>query len=133
MQIEIYVTDDDPEFRNILAKALEKTSHKFFLCENSEELIDALSTSNGPAIVFLDIHMEGQDGISTIERLRSVSRRFRLRFITGGDTPTAVAASMIAKARDIDVGRTLFKPFPLEQFSKALEEDINLLMSQAKS
>lgn len=86
-----------------------------------------MQTSNRPALVILDIHMANKDGIAAIEDFKLIKRRFRLRFMTGGEESHAVAASMIARARDFDVGRTLYKPFSLTRFKEVVQADMALL------
>lgn len=50
------------------------------------------------------------DGIEAIEGLVDLERPLRIRFITGGTIPPVLAAGMIAKARDLVVGPSVFKP-----------------------
>lgn len=127
VQTTVYVTDDDPEFRSTIAKILDGTEYKFQIFASSDELVDALVNSDSNAIVFLDLHMERENGIATITRLQPYNQRIRLRFITGGARSLADTAQLIAKARSINVGETLYKPFPRQAFVDAISDDIGLI------
>lgn len=131
MSAVLIITDDDPDFRKILGKAAHAAGWDAILCANVVELLAAMRASSAPALLFLDIHMSDKDGIEAIEDLKLVDRRLRLRFMTGGEDAHAVAARMIARARDLDVGMTLYKPFSLARFREAIEADMSLLQIQS--
>jgi len=123
----LIITDDDPAIRKLLGKAAEASGWNVVLCESAEELLKEMGSSLVPVLLFLDIHMAEKDGIEVIEDLKLIDRKFRLRFMTGGKDTHAVAARMIATARDLDVGTTLYKPFSLERFREAIDVDMALL------
>lgn len=130
MQAEIYITDDDGRFLTTMANALQAVSERVHLCKDGRELIDALGQSDKPAVIFLDIFMVGQDGISTIRMLKEIKRHFRLRFITGGGISIANMANLIAECNGIEIGETLYKPFSLGIFREAVADDISQLMKK---
>ncbi len=127
MTAVLIITDDDDNLRELLGKVARAEGWDAILCRSAKELVEEMSSSSIPALIFLDIHMADQDGIEVIEDLNLIDRTFRLRFMTGGEDSHAVAARMIAHARDFDVGLTLYKPFSLERFKETIEADMALL------
>lgn len=83
-----------------------------------------------PALIFRDILMYQMDGIQAIEELTVFDQPIRLRFITGGEVFHTVAATMIARARDLDIRQMLHKPFSLDRFLEAIQEDGKVLIAK---
>jgi len=133
LNTRVIITDDDVDFAQTLQRCAQSAGHETVLCSDGYGLISALNECHDPALVFLDVHMKEKDGIEVIEDIKSLETSFRIRFITGGVDTHAIAARMIATARDIDVGTTLYKPFTLDDFRNAIETDLPLLQDQISS
>lgn len=130
MGFRIVIVDDDDGLLFILSQAVSGLDAEHNLCRNGCELIETLRANDMPALIFLDIHMDQMDGIQAIEELTEFDQPIRLRFITGGDTVHAVAATRLAQARNLDVGPTLYKPFSLDRFLEAIQEDGKALIAK---
>ncbi len=68
--VTIYVTDDDPGIRELLAEYLTTQSYDVHTAENAVAL-DALLAHKLPDLVVLDWMMPGEDGLSVARRLRA--------------------------------------------------------------
>ncbi len=68
--VTIYVTDDDPGIRELLAEYLHIQGYDVHTAENAVAL-DALLAHKLPDLVVLDWMMPGEDGLSVARRLRA--------------------------------------------------------------
>lgn len=68
--VTIYVTDDDPGIRELLAEYLNTQGYNVHTAENAVAL-DALLAHKLPDLVVLDWMMPGEDGLSVARRLRA--------------------------------------------------------------
>ena len=133
----VCIVDDNPELRNVLATVCKGMGFRTVECHFDSikdkldlEVANVLKNHHDPLVMFLDIQMDVMDGFETIELLKDASQDMRIRFMTGGPSTNAVAAQMIAQARDLEVGNSLFKPFSLKDFQKiVLEESESLTRS----
>ena len=66
----IYVTDDDPGIRELLAEYLSTQGYTVHTAENAVAL-DALLAKKLPDLLVLDWMMPGEDGLSVARRLRA--------------------------------------------------------------
>lgn len=66
----IYVTDDDPGIRELLAEYLGTQGYHVQTAESAEAL-DALLADKRPDLLVLDWMMPGEDGLSVARRLRA--------------------------------------------------------------
>ena len=66
----IYVTDDDPGIRELLAEYLTTQGYTVHTAENAVAL-DALLATRLPDLLILDWMMPGEDGLSVARRLRA--------------------------------------------------------------
>ncbi|WP_417699962.1 hypothetical protein [Pseudophaeobacter sp.] len=67
--------------------------------------------------------MPEKDGIEVIEGLTDISRPLRFRFMTGGADAPMLAAKLMARARNLSVGRNLYKPIPMDTLKRVLVEE----------
>lgn len=125
--MRLYVADDNVEFSRIVVRVAEQEGWSVTACADGRSLADAVATEDGPALLIVDINMPNMDGIETIEELKSIERRLRIRFVTGGMQSSALAARMIAEARGIEVGRYITKPIGVDQLKTILREEAKLL------
>lgn len=118
--MQFYIADDNVEFADLCAKVAVQESWSATVCDNDRKLITMLREGKGPALLIVDIQMPEPDGIEVIDELQSIDRKLWVRFITGGPDSSALAARMIAEARDIDVGRFLTKPIRMQDLREML-------------
>ncbi len=125
--MRIYIADDNLEFARFLRRVAEMEGWTATSCANGRELASAVAAEEGPALLIVDINMPELDGIEVIEELKSINRRLRVRFITGGEFSSAIAARMIAEARGMEAGRLLMKPLAVEELTRILRDEARLL------
>lgn len=116
----VILADDDPAFLEVLSAAAHRVGCEPVLCDGAETLLTALTEDTTPALVFLDIQMGEVDGFEAIKRMPGLSAPIRLHVMTGGHEAHAKAATMIARAKNIEVGRIFLKPFSMQDFQEAI-------------
>ena len=129
---KLYIADDNFEFAEYLTTVAERQGWKFETCTNGNELLSLLFSGDGPAVVLVDINMPEKDGIEVIEGLSEISRPLRFRFMTGGADAPMLAAKLMARARNLSVGRNLYKPIPMETLKGVLVEEWEALLTLEK-
>ena len=108
MGLNIAICDDEEIIREQIKELTEK--EKSGLCMELYETGDALLASGKQFdIVFLDIQMEGTDGIETAKRLRQRDEDTILIFITG-------IREYVFQAFDVAAFHYLLKPIEEEKF-----------------
>jgi CheY-like chemotaxis protein len=130
---QLYIADDNVEFAAFLSTVAKSEGWSVEVCTNGRELIEALKDGGGPAFLVVDINMPEMDGIEVIDGLQLIDRPLRMRFITGASDSSLVAATMIATARSLEVGRSMFKPILLADFTAVLTEEKVFLDDWAKA
>lgn len=129
---KLYIADDNFEFSEYLTTVAERQGWKVETCTNGNELLSLLFSGDGPAVVLVDINMPEKDGIEVIEGLSEISRPLRFRFMTGGADAPMLAAKLMARARNLSVGRNLYKPIPMETLKGVLVEEWEALLALEK-
>lgn len=125
----LLIAEDNADFAQALRRKAESCGWAVTLCPNGAALLDALPALTAPALLLIDVNMPRLNGIEAIGRIAAAPgpHRLRIRFMTGGSDVNAVAARMIAEARGLDVGDTLYKPLPMARFKEALEDEARRL------
>ncbi|MCR5415251.1 MAG: LytTR family DNA-binding domain-containing protein [Pseudobutyrivibrio sp.] len=120
--MRIAVIDDESIFRMQLKMMVEKLSAKKELSfeveefDNGPDFVNALSSKRFD-IVFMDIYMPDMDGIETAKKLRELTERTFLIFMTASDGHYPDAFSLHA----FDY---VTKPFTIDRIEQVLDEII---------
>ncbi len=135
MTLRLIIADDNAQFLDYVKTVAEAKGWLVTLCADGNELLAILKEMSDPALVLVDINMPNLDGVEVAWKLSDLngSAPARLRFITGGDPTNAIAARMIAKAREQDPGTTLFKPIAIEKLREVLAFEAEKLEAQQLS
>jgi CheY-like chemotaxis protein len=125
----LLIAEDNTDLAQALRRKAESCGWTVTLCPDGAALVDALPALASPALLLIDVNMPRLNGIEAIERVAAAPRpdRMRIRFMTGGSDVNAAAARMIAEARNLDVGETLYKPLPMPRFTEVLESEARRL------
>lgn len=123
----LIIAEDDRDLLNVYQSFAERAGWDVRTCTSGNGIKPLLADGQGPILLLIDINMPDMDGIEAIDDILDVPRPMRIRFMTGGDDAPIVAAKMIAAARDLSVGRNVYKPISREQFIAILEEEAELL------
>ncbi len=109
-QTSVIIADDHPLFRVALKQAVAETlDHPNILeAENVEDLFGLLAMNNDIELVFLDLHMPGNDGFTALTRLQNHHPDILVIMISSDDAPEIVqramhfgAAAYIPKSADL--------------------------------
>lgn len=129
----VIIADDNKEFRVLLSTYCLRAGWTVETCANGAELVEVIASGTEPGLLLVDIMMPVLDGIEAIERICAQDRPLRVRFMSGGDNAPLLAAKLIAAARDMGVGRNIFKPVARADILRVLEEEAAQLAGLAKA
>ena len=122
MSRDILIVDDEQDIRMLVAGILEDEGYSLQVAENSDVALSILEASPPPALVILDIWMQGSslDGMELLKLLRHTHPELPIIMISGhGNIETAVSAIKLGAYDFIE------KPFKADrlllQVSRALE------------
>ena len=118
--LQLYIADDNEGFAEFCSTVAAKENWLPVSCRDGAELLDALRSGTGPALVICDLNMPNLDGVQVAQALPEIQRNLRVRFITGGDQSFALAAHMISKINDMKAGRYLVKPISVSKLREVL-------------
>ena len=82
--MKILIVDDDPTFRTLLKKLLERLGLYYYdFAIDGQNAIDSfterLDGGEPYDLIFLDVNMPNKDGIVTIQEIRSIERSRKIR------------------------------------------------------
>src|SRR6516225_9921781 len=111
----IHVVDDDPLFREAVARLLRAAGYQIALYNSGRELLQGKGLAD-PGCILLDLKMADLDGLQLQQRLKETGCVLPIVFLTGyGEVPASVQA-MKAGADDF-----LLKPVAKETLIDAVE------------
>ena len=88
----VWVVDDDRSIRWVLEKALQSAGFEHAVFDSAKAARKALE-ANTPTVVMTDIRMPGEDGLSLLEHLHTVSPKLPVIVMTAhSDLDSAVAS-----------------------------------------
>jgi CheY-like chemotaxis protein len=119
----LIIAEDNSDLARVLATMSERLGWSVQVTGDGDEFLRALAQQTTPALALIDINMPQRDGIDVINGIVETNRPLRLRFMTGGEISSILAARMIASARGLSVGRNVHKPISLEDLRKVLSEE----------
>ncbi|NIY95634.1 response regulator [Salipiger sp. HF18] len=129
--MDLYIADDNDAFAEYVATVARREGWTPRICKNGIELLDALKSDYRPAFLIIDVNMPIMDGIEVIEGLLDILRPMSIRFVTGGPDSHALAAKMIANARSMTVGPSLYKPVSVKTLRDVLAGEAKSMQNGA--
>ncbi|HXI12754.1 MAG TPA: sigma-54 dependent transcriptional regulator [Thermoanaerobaculia bacterium] len=115
---KILIVDDEASIRATLAGILEDEGHRVITCETGEEALNRFAREEYD-LVLLDVWLPGMDGLTLLERFKSVEKSTPVVVISGhGNVETAVRATRLG-AYDF-----LEKPLSLERVLLTVEHAV---------
>lgn len=125
--LKIAICDDDLLFGRQVANEVKKildthqVAHGISLFQNGNKLLGAGFFD----IIFLDIEMEGLNGIDTAEKLRLQGDRSRIIFLTSHK-------KYVFSAFDVSASHYLLKPLDTQKLEKVLLKIVGTLSAEAE-
>jgi DNA-binding response OmpR family regulator len=111
----ILVIDDDPDTRAMLEQTLKSAGHQVILAADGREGVERFRTS--PAdLVITDLYMPNQEGLETIQELRTRFPKVAIIAMSGKDA----ALTMLSIAQKIGAVAVLHKPFLTDELIAAV-------------
>ncbi|WP_294227165.1 response regulator [uncultured Shimia sp.] len=123
---QLYIADDNEDFAEFIATVAEREGWSVKTCINGVELLDAVKSKDGPALLLIDVNMPEMDGIESIKALVKVQRPLQIHFMTGGPGSTIDAAETIAKGYGLSVGGNIIKPVTKQALIWMLKQEASL-------
>ena len=114
MGARVLLVEDDPDLRDVLARALEEEGYEVTPSDNGVDALVRLEFGRRPDVVVLDLLIPSVSGADLIELIRHDPRvaTMPVVVITGAFVPAEVARAASA---------VLPKPFGLEQLCETLD------------
>ena len=113
--VKVLVADDDKFTRYFLWKTLSKEGYEVKLVESGSEAIRKILAQNFD-VLFLDIYMEGMDGLDTISLIKRINPEIPIVVVTGDLSP-----EMKDKVQRMRVSEYLTKPLDPCKVKNAVE------------
>jgi CheY-like chemotaxis protein len=104
----ILVIDDDPAIRESTRRLLERAGYEVLVSDEGKAGLRLLE-AHAVDLVLTDIYMPGEDGFTTMRRLRREWPGIKIITMTGG--VRAGPAELSETATALGAARTLSKPF----------------------
>jgi DNA-binding NtrC family response regulator len=116
----ILVVDDDPEMRSLVLDVLRREGYEVAEANDGTEAVRTIQARE-INVVLMDKNLPGTSGLELLPSLLSVRPGIRIIMMTAfGDVPSYVEA--------VEKGAMeyLFKPFQMEELSKAIRKALEL-------
>lgn len=117
-KIRCLVVDDEPDFAEFVADALETFEFDVDICVNSAELGRVYSTKH--QIIILDLFMPSLDGIEVLRFLHDNGSKVPLIFMSGKDESVLHSAKELAMEWQFPVLGILQKPFTIDELEDVI-------------
>ena len=112
--IKVMVVEDEPEIRRLLVKMIEKKEGFEVVCEaDSNMQAISLFSLNRPQIVFVDVDLNGENGLEGARIMTEIDPKVKIIFATAH-------SEYMANAFEIYAFDYLLKPFKMERIIKTL-------------
>lgn len=115
-KFNILVVDDDRDFAESLADALELVGHDVMLAFSGEEAVK-LFRDNDFDITFMDVKLPGKNGVESFFEMRRMKPGSRVIMMTGYSVPQLMEQAIENGAWDV-----LHKPLEMQRVLKMVEK-----------
>lgn len=122
--IKLLVVDDEKNITKSLQKFFSSRGYSVFTAVSGEEALEVFKKER-PKIVFMDIRMEGIDGIKTLEKIKGIDKNTRVIMISVADDKET-----IEKAKLMGCDAYIVKPFSMTYLETIVSEKIQEILSK---
>ncbi|MBF0477863.1 MAG: response regulator [Candidatus Omnitrophica bacterium] len=116
---KLLVVDDESDIREFAKRFFGRRGVDVVTAHDGRSALDAI-ISHRPDLVMLDIQMEGMDGISALEELRTSGDLTKVIMVTGNESPDIIEA-----ANRNNIQAYIHKPLVLEELEKVVLRELN--------
>ncbi len=99
-QHDIYIVDDDKAYGKSLVRLLESVGYSAELFLSAQSFLDSVPVAYKTGVLILDLRMPSMDGLDLQQRMKELSSRLKIIFITAdaqsGDRDRAIKAGAIS-------------------------------------
>jgi len=124
MPERILLVDDEPDFRDLLSqrfrKQLREGDFEFVFASNGIEALETLLKHPEINLVFSDINMPEMDGLTLLERIKSLNRATRSVIISAYGDMNKIRVAMNRGAFDF-----ITKPIDFEDLQRTIEKCVH--------
>jgi two-component system, response regulator, stage 0 sporulation protein F len=120
---KILIVDDEKDVVDSIREVLKVDGYTVFDADGGEKALEIVSKER-PEVVFLDIRMEGMDGLQVLERIKAINRETKVIMISA-----LVDLETRKRAQELGCDAYLRKPFDIDDVDKALSVKLNELVS----
>ncbi|AVR88315.1 EAL domain-containing response regulator [Thauera aromatica] len=121
--MRILVVDDDPFICRLMSRQLHTLGFaQIELCERARAAVERLEHEpDTPGLIFCDLQMPEMDGVEFIRHLVRLGYRGALVLVSGEDERILQSAERLARAHQLQVAGTLYKPVSSRQLQHLLQ------------
>lgn len=112
----VMIVDDEEDFRNTLAKRLEKRNLRVLKADGGETAL-AVLRQEAVDVVALDVRMQGMDGIEALRAIKTLDPDIEVVMLTGHASVEAAIQGMTLGAFDY-----LMKPVAIDELLFKLQD-----------
>jgi DNA-binding NtrC family response regulator len=106
----ILIVDDDQSIVSIFEFIVGQAGHSAITASSGQECIDKVRTSEKIDLVFLDLKMEGLNGLKAFEEIKKIDPFVPVVFMTGH-----VSDEILKESYESGAYGVVFKPFDVEE------------------
>ena len=122
--IKLLVVDDEKNTTKSLQTFFASRGFSVFTASSGEEALGVFEKEQ-PKIVFMDIRMEGIDGIKTLEKIKNIDKNTRVIMIS-----VANDKETIEKAKLMGCDAYIVKPFSMSYLETVVTEKVKEILSK---
>ena len=115
-KLNILVVDDDRDFAESLADALELVGHEVMLAFSGEEAVEIFK-KNDFDITFMDVKLPGKNGVESFFEMRRLKPAARVIMMTGYSVPQLLEQAVEGGAWDV-----IHKPLEMQKILAMVEK-----------
>jgi EAL domain-containing protein (putative c-di-GMP-specific phosphodiesterase class I)/DNA-binding NarL/FixJ family response regulator len=120
--LHCFVVDDEKDIRFLIAHTLTRCGVTYSEFTNARDAIEGLD-SETPALIFLDVSLEGSDAVETLRGLGQVEYRGVVQVVSGQDPSVLDNIRKIGERHGLRMRAPIGKPFTAATIRTVIDEE----------